>query len=171
MVHANAVLQHHGRGPAMANGVRLTDRISAAKALRDGRRAAYPAKDKARRPAQIARLCAVVRWYIVPISVMIVAEHAPQLPGRVQVGPNLCEAKRRARGRLTAEREPEEAVSAQLHSAEAWNGIDRITFRQPLASEGGRLPVRDLTTPVVYGREGLLSADSQAAFVVIKLDV
>ena len=34
----------------------LTDRISAAKALRDGRRAANSTKDKARRPAQIARL-------------------------------------------------------------------------------------------------------------------
>ena len=33
----------------------LTDRISAAKALRDGRRAACPAKDKARRPAHEAR--------------------------------------------------------------------------------------------------------------------
>jgi len=31
----------------------LTDRISAAKALRDGRRAAYIAKDKARRPEQV----------------------------------------------------------------------------------------------------------------------
>jgi hypothetical protein len=35
-------------------GCNLTDRISAAKALRDGRRAANSIKDKARRPEQIS---------------------------------------------------------------------------------------------------------------------